>query len=719
AYETGSGANESTKYLQAYFKINNSEKILLENNGRNLGNWGSTIVKQTGLSGDSLQIVVLMANHYSSDKVTLDEIVVTGETGDNLPPFITDIKVKSSDSLAVYFNEPINTEDLRSENFSLFSKDGKIPITFISELFHNYLYLKIQTARLPDLFLAINDISDLSGNITITDTFSFNYFPPVSFHDIVINEIMADPYPPQELPEYEFIELYNHAKFPIQLEGWSLVVDETEKKLNKFILLPKEFVVLSPTAAFDSLSKFGNVLPVKSFPSLRNSGASISIISKNGLHIDEISYSENWKLKEEKKNGGWSMERIDPNRFCGQSANWQFAKNNLGGTPGNENTVRQDNPDNEPPWLTNLEALSPTSLSINFSELMDTLRLKNINNFYISDDFGHPKSIKLISLENVVLNFSNSFSEDKFYTLEVLNLIDECGNNLANNSFDFSWSVARQGDIVINEVLSNPYPEGTDFVEVYNNSKKHLNLDHLWFSNGKDTIKLIHYLEHEIILEPEKYLVCTKDSAKVVDLYFSSSPQNIIEISDFPTIYNNDGTLILMNGDFEEIDRFSYFEEMHSPILAEFSGVSLERISFDSQTNDPANWHSAAENCGYATPGYNNSQASLNLSTSVKFEPESFSPNLDGYNDEYRINYQLNKPGYVANCWIFDVSGNLILQLVKNEILATNGNLSWNGKDETGQKMPLGVYVVLLEIFDLNGNLNRYKDAVVLTDFLD
>jgi len=307
-------------------------------------------------------------------------------------------------------------------------------------------------------------------------------------------------------------------------------------------------------------------------------------------------------------------------------------------------------------------------------------------------------------LENVVLNFSNSFSEDKFYTLEVLNLIDECGNNLANNSFDFSWSVARQGDIVINEVLSNPYPEGTDFVEVYNNSKKHLNLDHLWFSNGKDTIKLIHYLEHEIILEPEKYLVCTKDSAKVVDLYFSSSPQNIIEISDFPTIYNNDGTLILMNGDFEEIDRFSYFEEMHSPILAEFSGVSLERISFDSQTNDPANWHSAAENCGYATPGYNNSQASLNLSTSVKFEPESFSPNLDGYNDEYRINYQLNKPGYVANCWIFDVSGNLILQLVKNEILATNGNLSWNGKDETGQKMPLGVYVVLLEIFDLNGN---------------
>jgi len=79
ASETGGGANENNKYLKAYFLLDKSEQLPFQTNGENLGNWGSNTAEQTGLAGDSLQIVVYINNHYASDKVILDELVVSGE----------------------------------------------------------------------------------------------------------------------------------------------------------------------------------------------------------------------------------------------------------------------------------------------------------------------------------------------------------------------------------------------------------------------------------------------------------------------------------------------------------------------------------------------------------------------------------------------------------------------------------------------------------------
>jgi hypothetical protein len=156
-------------------------------------------------------------------------------------------------------------------------------------------------------------------------------------------------------------------------------------------------------------------------------------------------------------------------------------------------------------------------------------------------------------------------------------------------------------------------------------------------------------------------------------------------------------------------------------LLFDKEGISLERISFSEKTNNPGNWHSASTESGYGTPGYQNSQfENKNLvKPLVTFSPESFSPNNDGYNDEYKIEFYLENPGYYSNVRVFDSAGRFVLQLAKNNLLGTNDEITWNGEDETGQKQNMGVYVVLVEIFDLNGNVKRYKDGVVLTDVLD
>ena len=79
AQETGSGKNEDTKFLIAFYKLNNGSKTPFEINNNNRGNWGRDTVYQSGLNGEKLQIIVHIRNFYSADKVILDEIVVSGE----------------------------------------------------------------------------------------------------------------------------------------------------------------------------------------------------------------------------------------------------------------------------------------------------------------------------------------------------------------------------------------------------------------------------------------------------------------------------------------------------------------------------------------------------------------------------------------------------------------------------------------------------------------
>jgi hypothetical protein len=62
--------------------------------------------------------------------------------------------------------------------------------------------------------------------------------------------------------------------------------------------------------------------------------------------------------------------------------------------------------------------------------------------------------------------------------------------------------------------------------------------------------------------------------------------------------------------------------------------------------------------------------------------------------------------------------GRFVMKLANNEILGTSGTIIWNGEDQTGKSQNLGVYVVLIEIFNTSGEVYHYKDGVVLTDVL-
>ncbi|MEI9909442.1 MAG: gliding motility-associated C-terminal domain-containing protein [Bacteroidota bacterium] len=119
---------------------------------------------------------------------------------------------------------------------------------------------------------------------------------------------------------------------------------------------------------------------------------------------------------------------------------------------------------------------------------------------------------------------------------------------------------------------------------------------------------------------------------------------------------------------------------------------------------------------GYGTPGYKNSQHKQppGIAATIEVLPKVFSPDNDGFDDIATIQYKIEAPGYVVNITIFDAAGRPVKNLVRNGTLALSGYWNWDGLDDKGKKLPVGVYIIFTEIFNLQGKKDKFKNTVVL-----
>jgi len=183
-----------------------------------------------------------------------------------------------------------------------------------------------------------------------------------------------------------------------------------------------------------------------------------------------------------------------------------------------------------------------------------------------------------------------------------------------------------------------------------------------------------------------------------------------------PTFPDKEGNVLLLNKTGDVIDAFKYNEDMQFAILDEKDGVSLERISFSGATQNKDNWHSAATKVGYATPTYKNSQVTDNSinENMISLSPQTFSPDLDGHNDFLQIDYTLEKSGFVATIIVLDDKGRRIKEITNNSSLDQNGFFTWDGTKDDDSLADIGIYLVFVELFDLDGNLYNIKKTCVL-----
>jgi hypothetical protein len=63
---------------------------------------------------------------------------------------------------------------------------------------------------------------------------------------------------------------------------------------------------------------------------------------------------------------------------------------------------------------------------------------------------------------------------------------------------------------------------------------------------------------------------------------------------------------------------------------------------------------------------------------------------------------------------VYDVKGRLVKQLVKAAYFGSSGAIGWNGLTESGLKADIGIYIVALEAFHLDGSTIKLKKTCVV-----
>src|SRR5688572_12487579 len=178
------------------------------------------------------------------------------------------------------------------------------------------------------------------------------YLSAQNRYDVVIDEIMADPAPQVGLPNNEWLELRNTTAAPINLQNWR-IGDATGQSgpMPNFTLQPDSMVIVCTGSAVVAMSVFGTTISVTGFPSLDNAGDQLFLRAANGRTIHAVAYTDGWYLNEVKKDGGWTLEMIDPKNPCTGISNWKASVSPTGGTPGKKNSVDAINTDVIAPQL--------------------------------------------------------------------------------------------------------------------------------------------------------------------------------------------------------------------------------------------------------------------------------------------------------------------------------------------------------------------------------
>lgn len=661
----------------------------------------------------------------NSTKMYYDEIYAGSEVIDTEPPVLLAALATGPESISLTFNEAIELQSLTNPlNYSIDQGIGH-PAEVLQGITPAHVVL-----QLPEPLengrayrLTISNITDLNGNTLASAEADISFYVALA-NDIVINEVMADPSPVVGLPEWEYIELYNPTNLLISLDNFKLLIGSTEKLISQVQMPAGSYLILAHEDARAALSAYGNFYGFSSFQ-LANTAAVLSLVSNQGLIVNQLSYTDNWYGDAGKKDGGWSLEQIDPENPCGGSSNWKASNDPSGGTPGVQNSIYSLL--NATPKPAGMKLIANNIVQLWFDQQMNALSLANpaaytlepgnINPIQATTNPADPAFVELV--------FGASFSQGILYTLSMSEQLTNCAGRPVADGTSITFGLPdtpESGDVVINEVLFHPFDGGVDFVEIYNRSQKLINLEDLRLGGVRQTIPnppdttLKVITTNTRLLLPGTWALLTSSGEAVTVFYPEAATENFVIMESLPSFSNESGTVLLVSKTLQYIDGMTYHEDMHYPLLNYVDGVSLERISAERPSSDPKNWHSAAQTAGWATPGYQNSLAVEEKSASegLTVDPETFSPDGDGYQDVTSFRYAFGEGGYTLNIHIYNAAGQHVAHLVKSELVSATGAVSWDGLDDNRSKVPTGIYVVYAEAFAPDGRVTGYKKAVAV-----
>jgi hypothetical protein len=360
-----------------------------------------------------------------------------------------------------------------------------------------------------------------------------------------------------------------------------------------------------------------------------------------------------------------------------------------------------------PPFTSNRFPIAPDSIKILFNEPIDS---QSVSADRI-DLLKGPAiaSIQMLRPDQIVAALSDTLRFGEIYEIKIKALSDCAGNTMAPESYLIARAQqSGKRDLIINEILANPVPYGSDYIEIFNRSNKTIDLSELWIADSSSADQIS---TEPLLLFPNHFMCLTEDRNDILMRYQTNDPSALFEVNAMPNFPDDEGTIVLRSRSGLVIDQVDYNESSHFDLLHDSEGVALERIDPESPSC-MSYWHSASTTSGYGTPGKRNSQH-LKLDESEFFQLSSqvITPNNDGVRDVLQIELTLPM-GWVADLIIYDLAGREVRQLANNDLLPTDGIYIWHATDEFGGIVRQGTYILSADLFNLSGGRLRQRWAV-------
>ncbi len=161
--------------------------------------------------------------------------------------------------------------------------------------------------------------------------------PPIP--TVAISEINYNPKGNQGGSAAEFVELVNYGTQPIDMTSWYLDGVDFVFPASLVLVPGQRIVVASNNNPTTFASQYPGVVVLGYFSgSLNNGGERLSLYTPAGALVSSVEYGSSLPWPSTPDNGGYSLEIIDPSKDLQNPGNWR-ASTALKGSPGQANTV--------------------------------------------------------------------------------------------------------------------------------------------------------------------------------------------------------------------------------------------------------------------------------------------------------------------------------------------------------------------------------------------